>query len=131
LVGVEPEIIQRAPANRIGILIGRKSVRAPGDGACFLVNSPGCAAKSGVPQRAVMCPAGMLRRGMEIDVTNVDSWSQRHAEGLDGAIEVHVKESILIVPDSRSGASDFVTREPDTVVWIGPDRAYYCARSGP
>ena len=40
---------------------------------------------------------------MKTDVRDVYSWSNRHAERLDGAIEVLVIESIFIVPDAGAG----------------------------
>jgi len=98
LVGVKPEIVQRAPPNRIGILIGRKSFRAPGNGACVLANIPRCAAVTGIPDRSIMCPTGMLRRCVKFNISYIDSSAHRHAERLDGAIQIHVKESVFIVP---------------------------------
>jgi hypothetical protein len=53
---------------------------------------------------------------MEIDVTDVHSRSYRHAKGLNGPIQVHVKESILIVPDAGSGMGYFVTHVPNAIV---------------
>jgi len=49
-------------------------------------------------------------------VTNVGSSSERHAEGLNSPIEVHVIKRILIVPDSHRWIGHFVTHEPKTVV---------------
>ena len=63
-----------------------------------------------------MRPAGMLRRRVKLDVTDIDSRSQRHAEGLDGAVQVHVKKSILIVPHSSREVCYFVTHVPDAIV---------------
>ena len=55
-----------------------------------------------------MCPARMLKRGMKSDIGDVDASSQRHGEGLDGAIEVLVVQRILIVPDSSGWVGYFV-----------------------
>jgi hypothetical protein len=63
-----------------------------------------------------MRPAGMLRRRVKLDVTDIDSGSQWHAEGLDGAVEVHVKKSVFIVPHAATQVGDFVTHKPDTIV---------------
>lgn len=52
---------------------------------------------------------------MKSDVTDVDSGSQGHAEGLNGPIQVLVIEGILVVPDSGIRPCDFVTHEPDTI----------------
>ena len=86
LIGIEPEIIQRAEANRVGVLILRKRFRAPGDRACVLGNSPRSAAIALVIKRAIICPAGLLDRRMKSDVGDVYSWPKRYAEGLDRAI---------------------------------------------
>jgi hypothetical protein len=58
----------------------------------------------------------MLGRRMEIDVADVHSRSYRYAKGLNGPIQVHVKESILIVPDAGSGMSHLITHIPDAIV---------------
>ena len=46
LIGIKPEVIQCAIANRVGVLILRKSFRGPGDRACVLGNIPWRAAIS-------------------------------------------------------------------------------------
>ena len=131
-VSIEPEIIQRPPANRVSILIGRKSFRAPGDGACVLCNTPWCAAISRVSLGAIVCPTGMLSRGVETNVTYIDSGGQWHTEGLNRAVEVHVKERILIVPDSRRRVSYLVAHKPHPVVTrIGLRPVDCCAGSCP
>jgi len=116
LIGIKPEVIQSAEANRVGILILRKSFRAPGDRACVLGNSPRCAAISSISLGTIMCKAGMLRRRMKANVRDVYSGSNMHAERLDGAIEVLVVQGIFIVPDSSSGVRYFIAHEPDTVI---------------
>ena len=116
MIGVEPEIIQRAVANRVGVLILRKRFRVPGDRACVLGNIPRSAAISQVIKRAIICPAGMLDRRVKADVGDVYSGCEGHAERLDRAIEVLVVESVFVVPDASGGVRDFVTHEPDTIV---------------
>ena len=55
-----------------------------------------------------------------------------HAEGLNSAIEVHVKEGILIVPDAGRRVGYFVAHKPDPIVTrIGLDLVDCCARSCP
>jgi hypothetical protein len=55
----------------------------------------------------------------------VNSRSQRHAEGLNGAIEVLVIQRILIVPDSSSRSRHPVTDEENAIAsrwpWSGLD----------
>lgn len=58
----------------------------------------------------------MLGRCVKPDVTDVNSRSQRHAERLNGAIEVFVKQGILVMPDSSGRVGHFVTHEPDAIV---------------
>ncbi len=130
LVRIKPEVIQRAEANRVGVLILRKSFRAPGDRAWVLGNIPWSAAISSISLGAIMCPAGMLKRRMKSDVRDVDSGSKRHAERLDPAIEVLVIEIILVVPNSQRRIGDFVTHEPDAIVaWVRLNLIY--CRAGP
>src|SRR5439155_3937666 len=114
LIGIEPEIIERAPANRIGVGIVRKSFRRPSQRIGSLSGSPRSAAKSSVVLCAVICPAGMLRWRVKPDVSDVNSSSQRHAEGLNCAIQVLVIEGILIVPDASSGIGHLIAHEPNT-----------------
>ena len=69
---------------------------------------------------------------MESDVTDISSNSQGDAKGLDGAIEVLVIQSVLIVPDSWTWVSHFVTHEPDAIVTrVRLILIYYGARRGP
>ena len=100
MIGIEPEIIQGAEANRVGVLILRKSFRVPSDRASILHNSPRSAAITLIVERAVVCPAGFLTRGVKPDVRDVYSGCERHAEGLDRAVEVLVVQRVFIVPNT-------------------------------
>jgi hypothetical protein len=126
LIGVEPEVIQRAEANCIGVLILRKRFRAPGDRACVLGNTPRSAAISLAVKSAIICKGGMLRRRMKADVRDVYSWPNRHAERLDRAVEVLVIESVFIVPHARTGVRYFETHEPDTIIAVIRFDLIYC-----
>ena len=75
LVCIEAEVIQCAPANGVGILIGPKRFRVPCDRIPSWVSIPRRAAVSGVVQRPVVWPTGMLRRRMKSDVTDVNTGS--------------------------------------------------------
>jgi len=116
LIGVEPEIIKRAPANRVRVLILHKGFAVPCQRVGSLGRSPRGAAKSLAVKRAIVCPSRMLRRRVKFDVADVNPRSQRHAERLNGAVEVFVKQRVLIVPDSRRRIGHLVTHEPNTVV---------------
>ena len=108
MIGVKPEVIQCAEANRVGILILRKRFAVPGYGITRLSDGPGHAAVTLVIKRAVVCPARFLRRRVKSDVTEIGSGAQRHAKGLNAAIEIVIVHGILIVIDSRPGTGHFV-----------------------
>jgi hypothetical protein len=116
LIRIKPEVIQRAKANGVGILILRKSFRVPSYGTAGLSNGPWCAAITLVVECAVICPAGMLNRRMKSDVRDVCSGSHRDAERLDGAIEVLVIQSVFVVVNASGRVGHFVTHEPNPVV---------------
>src|SRR5262249_40521534 len=116
LIRVKSEIVQGAPANRIGVLIGRKSFRRPAQRIGSLVRYPWRAAVALVVQCAVVCPTGMLRRRVKTDVADIHSSSYGDTERLNRAIEVHVIESILIVPNPGRRVSYFVAHKPEAIV---------------
>ena len=116
MIGVEPEIVKRAVANCIRVLIRRKSFRTPCDrGWVGGVNIPWRAAIPGVSYRAIMRKAGMLRRRMKLDVSDIDARSYRHAERLNRAIEVLVIKRVLIVPHAATQVGYFVTHVPNAI----------------
>ena len=83
-------------------------------------------------KRAIVRPTWLLRRRMKFDVTDVRPGCERHTEGLDRAIQVHVIKSILIVPNTGTWVSHFVTHEPNpVVVWIGFNVVHRGARRYP
>ena len=116
MVRIKPEIIQGPKANRVRVLILRKSFRVPSDRACVLSNIPRRAAVSGIPLGAIMCKSRVLRWRVKSDIRDIHSESNRHAERLDTAIEVFVVERIFIVPNAGSRVCHFESHEPDAVV---------------
>jgi len=90
LVCIKPKIIQRAPANRIGVLIGCKRFALPTHGIGSLDRRPRSAAVTLVVLCAVKYPSRVLGRRMEADVAYVYSGSQGNTERLNGTIEVLV-----------------------------------------
>jgi len=116
LIGVEPEVVQCAPANRVRVLVLCKRFAVPGNGITRLSNSPRHAAVTLVVKRAVVCPAGLLGRSVKTDVAYVNPGAQGHAEGLNPAVEVHVKQSILIVPYASTGVGYLVAHKPGTII---------------
>jgi hypothetical protein len=116
LIGVEPEVVQRAVANRVRVLIRRKSFRAPRDrGWVGGISIPWDAAIAGVSYRAIMRKAGMLRWRMKPDVSDIDSRSYWHGERLNRPIEVLVIERVLIVPDASIGAGHLPADKPNAI----------------
>ena len=77
LVGVEPEVIQRAEANGIGVCVLRDSFAVPSYRrvARLVIIRPRRAAVPGISLGAIVCEARMLRRRMKPDVTDVNSRS--------------------------------------------------------
>jgi hypothetical protein len=100
LIGVEPEVIQCAPANRIRVLVLCKGLRRPANGIGRLGNRPWHTAVALVVKRAVVRKSRFLRGRVKVDVTYVYSNAQRHAERLNRAIQVLVINGVLIVPNS-------------------------------
>jgi hypothetical protein len=116
LIGVEPEIIKCGIANSIGVLVLRQRFAGPGDGAAALIYCPRHTAVTLVVKGAIVSPAGLLRWRVEADISYVHSWSHRHSEGLNSAIQVLVVERVLVVPNSNSWIGHFVTHKPDAIV---------------
>lgn len=74
----------------------------------------------------------MLRRRVEFDVIQWDGKPEENAERLNGAIQVHVKDGIFIVPDSSGGPCHLITDEENAIVTrIGLDPGYCCTRIRP
>ena len=106
LIGIEPEIVQCAEANGVCVGILGKGLTVPGHCARHLVWSPWIVAESCIADSSVVWEPRMVGRSMKSDVTNVDSGPERHAEGLNRAIEVLVVNGVLIMPHAADG---FVT----------------------
>src|SRR4029077_17558295 len=116
LVRIKPEVIHRAEANRVGVLILRKSFGVPRYRIAGLSHSPWSAAITLIVKRAVVCPAGMLWRRMKSDIGDDYSRSNRYAEGLNAAIKVLVVQRVFVVPDSGAGVTHLEAHEPNAIV---------------
>ena len=116
MIGIKPEIVQCPKPDCIRVLVLRKGFAVPGDRIAGLSDTPRCAAVTLTVKRAVVWPAGFLRWRMESDVTDVGAGAQRHAKGLNRAIQVLIIQSVLVVPDSRTGVSYLITHKPDPIV---------------
>ena len=53
---------------------------------------------------------------MKTAVVYVNSGIQRHAEGSNRAVEVHVKQSILVIPEPGRRVGYLVSHEPNAIV---------------
>ena len=116
MICVEPEIIQCAEANRVGVAILLKGFGIPGYGITDLIYGPRHAAVTLVVASAILRPAGMLRRCMKSDVGDVYSGSNGHAERLDRAIEVFVIERVFVMVNTRRRIAHLVSHKPDAIV---------------
>lgn len=126
MIGIESEVVQRAPANRIRVLVLRKSFAIPSYRAGSLSDIPGSAVVALAVKCAVICPAGVLRRRVESYIADVHSGGQRYTKRLDTAVEVLVVEGIFIVPHSWGWVSHFVAHKPNTVIArVGLDLAHH------
>ncbi len=106
-----------APANRVRVLVFRKSLATPCYAEASNVRNPWRAAKSGVSLRSIIRKSGMLRRRVKSDVlgginsSSVPTWQKfhRHAERLDPAIKVLVKDRVFIMVHAADRARHFVS----------------------
>jgi len=127
LVGIEPEVIQCAKADGIGILVCGKGFSAPGNHAATLIDCPRRATIPQIVESPVVWPPRFLRRRMEPEVTDIRA-THWHAKGLNSTIEVLVVKRVLIVPDSGRRVGHLVTHEPDTIVArVGLHLCHRCA----
>jgi hypothetical protein len=125
LIGIKPEVIQCAPANRVRVLVLRKRFAVPGYGTTGLSNLPRLAAVTLVVKRAIVCPGWMLRRRMKPDVADVNAGCQRDTKRLNASIEVLVIERIFVMVNTGRRVGHLVTHKPDAVVTrVGLDLAH-------
>ena len=123
MIGIEPEIVQCAKADGVCIRILGKRLTGPGQRARHLIRSPWIIAKSCIADGSVVWETRMVRRGMKSDVTNVDSLPERHAEGLNRAIEVLVVNGVLVTPHAGRWIGYFINDERTTIdTWLRLDR---------
>ena len=115
MIGIEPEIVQRAEANGVCVRILGKGFAVPDQCARHLIWSPWCVAESRIADRSVIRKTRMVRRGMKSDVTYADSLPDRHAEGLNRPIEVLVVNGVLVMPHAGRWIRYFVNNEGTTI----------------
>jgi len=121
LIGIKPEIVQRSKPDCIGVRVLRNRFAVPGYRIGSLSHRPRRAAVTLVVEGTIICPAGLLRRRVEVDKAEVNSWSERHTERLNPAIKIFVVEGVFVVPKVLTKNGDFVTHKPDPIisrVWL-------------
>lgn len=79
-------------------------------------HSPRSTAVTLIVESAIVCPAGLLRRRVKADVTDISSRQDRNTERLDRPVEIFVIQGILIVPDSRSRIGHLVRHKPKAII---------------
>ena len=109
MIGIEPKIIQCAPANSIRVLILSECFAAPAHVASRLVRCPGRITETCVPLCSIVEKARMIQGRVKPQVTHSNSTSQRHTERLNRAIEVLIINSVLIMVHSRDWARYLVS----------------------
>ena len=116
LIAIKPEIVQCSPPKRVGVLVLPEGFAVPSYGVGRLSNSPRHATVALVIERAIVWPARFLPRRVKPNVADTHSWWQRHSKRLNAAVQVLVIQSVLIVPDSGTWVSHFITYKPDPIV---------------
>src|ERR1043166_857689 len=100
LIGVEIKIIQNAPADGVRVLVLRERLRTPGQRARGLNRTPGRITKACISEGSIVGKARMIERSVKPNVAHGNSTSQGHPEELNRAIQVHIIDGILVVPDA-------------------------------
>ena len=111
IAGIETEVIQSAPTQRIRVLVLREGLRAPAQSIGGLTRSPGNVAKSRVALCSIGCKSGRIKRGMKPEIAHRASASKGQAERLNPAIKILVVEGVLIMPNPSDRARHFVGNE--------------------
>lgn len=126
--GIEPKIVQCAPADRVGVWVLHKGLGVPADGKAKLSDGPWIAAIA-LAACPVVCPARFLRRRVKSDVVPY-RWGKlrNNFEGLNSAIKVLIIDGVLIVPHAVGRACHFITDEENAIVTrIRLDLVHCCA----
>src|SRR5947208_6465216 len=128
-IGIETEIIESTPADRICVWVLRKRLAAPSQRAPRYHRCPGGAAVAGVSRGSIVCPSRFLGRRMKPYIS--DAASRRDSEGLNPAIQILVIDRVLIVPNSSGWVCHFIANECNAIVSrIGLDLIDGCSGPG-
>ena len=82
-VGIETEIIESTPANRICVWVLRKRLAAPSQRTAYYCRCPGGAAVSCVSHGSIVWPSRLLGRRMKSYVSNASRTGSRTIESRD------------------------------------------------
>src|SRR5207249_448418 len=107
--GIETEIIESTPADRICVWVLRKRLAAPSQRAACYHRCPGGAAVSRVSHGSIVCPSRFLGRRMKPYIS--DAASRRDSERLNRAIQILVIDRVLIAPNSSGWVCHFIANE--------------------
>ncbi len=114
ITGIETEIIESTPADRICVWVLRKRLAAPSQRATRDHRCPGSAAVSRVSHGSIVCPSRFLGRRMKPCIS--DAPSRRHSKRLNRAIQVLVIDRILIMPNSSGWVGHFIANKCNAIV---------------
>src|SRR6266852_3783479 len=113
-IGIETEIIESTPSDRICVWVLRKRLAAPSQRAACYHRCPGNAAVSRVSHRPVVCPSRFLRRRMKTYIS--DAASRRHSKRLNRTIQVLVIDRVLVVPNSSGWVGHSIANVRNAIV---------------
>src|SRR5438128_6520178 len=128
-VGIETEIIESTPAERICVWVLRKRLAAPSQRAPRYHRCPGGAAVARVPHGPIVCPSRFLGRRMKPYIS--DAASRRHSKRLNRPIQVLVIDRVFVMPNSSGWVGHFIANERNAIVSrIGLDLIDGCSSPG-
>src|ERR1043166_3942770 len=116
LVGIEPEIIERAPANCVRVAVLRERFAGPRHRIGRLSSCPPRAAEALVVAGPIVSECWTLRRSMKTDIAKGNASPQRNAEHLDRAVKVFVINGILVMVNASRWIAHLVPKEADAVM---------------
>ena len=115
MIGIEPEIVHCAEANGVCVRILGQGLAVPDQCARHLVWNPRIVAESCIADGSVVRETRMVWWGMKSDVAYIDSLPERHAEGLNRAIEILVVNGVLVMPHAGRWVGHFINDERTTI----------------
>ena len=129
-VGIETEIIQSPPTQRVRILVLLKGLRAPTQRVGGLTWGPDRVAVSSASLCSVVGNSRVVRRCVKLHIGQRSRASQGDTEGLDSAIQILVVDGVFIMPNPGGWVRHFVGNERAAIdSRLGLDRID--GRSGP